>query len=132
MAKSKFTPETRGALLERFAAGCSVPDAARATGLNDQTLKHWLKRGRQETTGPDLEVARAVDEARAAAKARPEPMDEDELARVVSGAARKGNTQAMKLRWEMLRASTLPDAEEEPADPLDRLDELAARRAVRA
>ena len=34
----------------------------------------------------------------------PEPMDEVELARVVSEAARKGSTQAMKLRWEMICA----------------------------
>lgn len=126
----KFTPEARGALLERFAAGCSIPDAATSCGLNQQTVKRWLMRGRKDTTGPYFEFVVAVDAARKDAKARPDAMDEDELARTVSAAARKGNTQAMKLRWEMLLAQRRADAEpEEPADPLAEFDELADRRA---
>jgi ketosteroid isomerase-like protein len=51
----------------------------------------------------------AMDEARLAARARPEPMDVDELARVVSDQARAGSVQAMKLRWEMLTHEDEPD-----------------------
>jgi len=132
MAASKFSPEIRGALIERFASGCSLPDAATAVEINEQTLKGWLKRGRQEDDGDYAEFARAVDETREEARNRPDPMDEDELARVVSQAARKGNTQAMKLRWDMIRAAIVPDARDEPVDPLGALDELAERRQVRA
>lgn len=130
MAVSLFTPEIRGALLERFAAGCSLPDAGHDVGVSEKTLKHWLTRGRKDGSGEYAEFAAAVDAARADVAARPAPMDEAELAHVVSAAARKGNTQAMKLRWEMLRSVVQEDVAE--ADPLAALDELASRRAVRA
>jgi transposase len=126
MAASKFTPENRGALLERFAAGVSIPDACRAAGISHKTVKGWLARGRQESEGEYHDFARAADEARAAAAARQPPMDEAELAEVVSRMARRGSVQAAKLRWEMLRA---PDGQERP--PADEFDELKARRAAR-
>ena len=55
------------------------------------------------------------------------PMGADELARVVSQAARRGSVQAMKLRDEQLRrrAESAPPA----ALPLSELDELASRRS---
>lgn len=129
MAASKFTAETRGALIERFAAGCTVTDAAIATDVREKTLKGWLTRGRKEESGDYADFAKAVDEARERARTRPDPMDEAELARVVSESARKGNTQAMKLRWEMLNRRRDP---EEPEKPVNPLDELAQRRAARA
>lgn len=132
MAASKFTPENRGALIERFAAGCSLPDAASACGLNETTVKKWLTRGRREDAGSYAEFAAAADQTRAEARARPEPMDKDELALVVSEAARLGNTQAMKLRWEMLRTAEEPGDQGAAVDPLAALDELAERRSVRA
>ena len=129
MAKSKFLPETRGAIVERFAAGLTLPDTALAVGINPTTLKGWLKKGRQQDKGPYADFAAAVDEAKREAKARPEPMDEDELLRVVSESARKGNTQAMKLRWEMICADRSANEEPEaPADPVAAVDELALRR----
>jgi transposase len=127
MSASKFTPETRGALLERVAAGVSLRDACRAVGLRDGTVKGWLARGRQEGSGPYSEFAEAIDQARQAAKDRPQPMDADELAQVVSEMARNGSVQAAKLRWEMLRAS-----EGGERAPGDILDELEARRRSRA
>jgi hypothetical protein len=133
MAASKFTPEIRGALIERFAADCSLPDAANAVELNEKTLRGWLTRGRKDEVGPYSDFAKAVDEAKEEARNRPDPMDEDELRLVVSESARKGNTQAMKLLWEILRTDRGDDADEEPADPLDALeDELSQRRAARA
>lgn len=104
MAASKFTPEARGALLERFAAGVSLRDACRALELRERTVKGWLTRGRRESSGDYADFATAVDEARQAARDRPEPMTADELQRVVSETARKGSVQAQKLYWEMLRA----------------------------
>src|SRR5688500_13267443 len=97
---AKFTPENRGALIERFAVGCTVPDAASACDLSPVTVKRWISRGRREDSGAYAEFFAAVEKAREDARNRPDPMDADELARVVSHAARKGNTQAMKLRWE--------------------------------
>lgn len=104
MSASKFTPEVRGGLLERFAAGVSVEDAARSLDLRPKTVKDWLTRGRREEAGDYADFAAEVDRVRAEAAERPEPMDADELARVVSAAARKGSVAAMKLRWEQLRA----------------------------
>jgi transposase len=129
---SKFTPEMRGALIERFAVGCTVADAASAVGVSEMTVKRWLARGRREKGTEYSQFTDAVDRAREEVKNRPEPMDAEELARVVSTAARKGNTQAMKLRWEMIRADRDEDQDQEPADPIDELDELAARREQRA
>jgi transposase len=130
VSASKFTAEARGALLERIAAGVSMRDAARAVGIREKTVKGWLTRGRREETGDYADFAAAVEEVRAAAKERAEPMDGDELAQVVSGMARAGSVQAAKLRWEMLRAPG--EAEEKAeADPLAEVDELARRRRAR-
>ena len=130
MAASKFTPATRGALLERFAAGVSLRDACGALGLREATVKAWLTRGRRGDVGAYAEFAEAVEAAREAARSRPDPMDEDELARVVSKAARGGSVAAMKLRWEMLRKE--PDGGEGvnngDRDPLAEVDELARLR----
>jgi len=55
-------------------------------------------------------------------------MDTDELARVVSESARKGSVAAMKLRWEMVRAT---DPQDENL-AVDEFDELKERRRNRA
>jgi hypothetical protein len=126
MSASKFTPTTRGALIERTAAGVSLPDACRALDLRLATVKGWITRGHREKAGAYTDFASAVEAARDAAHSRPEPMDEDELARVVSGMARGGSVQAAKLRWEML----IREAEEEEVnedDPLAEFDEIARR-----
>jgi hypothetical protein len=81
MSASKFTPEVRSALVERTAAGVSLVDACRAEGLRLNTVKAWLSRGRQEPEGVYVDFARAIDEARHAAKAPPEPMSGEEFAR---------------------------------------------------
>jgi hypothetical protein len=131
VSASKFTPEIRGGLLERTAAGVSLSDAARAVGVRETTAKSWLTRGRREESGEYADFAAAMDEAREAAKSRPDAMDEAELGRLVSGMARKGSVQAAKLSWEMLRA---PSGDEDTAtdDPLAEVDELARRRRARA
>src|SRR6266516_2395528 len=105
MSATKFTPELRGALIERTSAGVSLPDACRALDLRLATVKGWLTRGRREQQGPFADFADAVEAAREEARSRPEPMDEDELALVVSGMARAGSVQAAKLRWDMLKGT---------------------------
>ena len=127
MSVSRFTPEHRGALIERTAAGVSLRDACRALGLREKTVAGWLARGRREDSGDYTDFAAAIDQARDDVRSRPEPMDASELARVVSEMARNGSVAAAKLRWEMLCREENP---EEPADlaPVSKIDELARRR----
>lgn len=125
MSASKFTPETQGALTERTAAGVSLSDACRAVGVREATVKGWISRGRREPGGEYGKFVEALEEARAVARARPGPMDADELAQVVSNMARAGSVQAARLRWEMLRT----EGGDEDSGPADEFDELKARRA---
>jgi hypothetical protein len=127
VSATKFTSEVRGALIERTAAGVSLADACRAVGVREATVKGWLTRGRRESQGEYVDFARAIERAREAAEERPEPMDAEELDRVVSEMARKGSVQAAKLRWEMLQSSSA-EPEESADDPLAEVDELARRR----
>lgn len=131
-ASARFA-ESHGALVEAFTAGCSVRDAACAVGVGERTVKRWLARGRVEPDGPYAAFAAEVDDARGQARMPGVlPLDAQELAVVVSEAARRGNTLAMRLRWDMLRAecaaAVVPAA---PVDPLTFLDDLAARRVPR-
>ncbi len=107
MSASKFTPENRGALVERTAAGVALPDAARAIGIREATVKSWLTRGRRERSGEYAEFVSAIEEARAASS-RPEAMGGGELVAVVSEMARRGSVQAARLRWNMLTAAEGP------------------------
>ncbi len=75
MSATKFTPENRGALLERTAAGVSLTDACCALDLRKATVKGWLTRGRREQSGEYADFARRMDAARESAKRRGEPMD---------------------------------------------------------
>ena len=123
MSASKWTPETRGAILERTAAGVSLADTCRALELRHTTVKKWITRGRSEDAGEYAEFVLALEQARESAHNRPEPMDADELAREVSEMVRKGSVTAAKLRWAMLR-----DADHEEPEAVDEFDELKARR----
>ncbi len=129
MARSKFTPETRGAVIERFAIGMNLREISHAVELNEQTLRGWLTRGRKEEAGDYADFAAAVDNAKAEAAARPEPLTEDEHRRLVAEACRKGSVSAMKLAWEMILDDRKPsEDEQEPVSPLAGVDELAQRR----
>jgi hypothetical protein len=132
MAASRFTAELREELLARFAAGCSVADAARASNLREKTLKSWLTRGRRETGTEHAAFVEQVDLARAQAKAATGSgsMDLPELRRAVAKAARAGSVAAMKLMWDILSREPRTDPDVS-GDPLTDLDELAARRAGR-
>lgn len=127
---SKFNPEARAVLIGGIANGLTLEDAARAAGVGTQTVKTWLRRGRKEESGEFAEFARAVTESRD--KALPEPLTEDEHRRLVSAIARKGSVQALKLYWEIILADRDANEteDEQPADPLAGVDELAERRAA--
>lgn len=128
-----YTPETRLVLMAGIAArvehGVSLADAATAEGARLETVRTWLRRGRREEVGPYADFAQAIEEARQTARDRPSPMDEEELAKVVSQMARSGSVQAAKLRWEMLRDDAGGEATDK--DELAEVDELAARRRRR-
>lgn len=112
---SRFTPETRGAVLQALYSGLSLSESADQAGLPVQTLKNWLTRGRRETDTDYSAFATAVDEARdVAARA---PMSEREFRGYVNRAVRGGSVQAMRL-WIALR-----QADDERNDPFAELDE---------
>jgi transposase len=127
MSASKFTPENRGALIERTAAGVSLLDAARAVRVREATVKSWVTRGRREREGEYAEFVAALDAARQQARGRPGPLSRKEFELRLAEAVRGGSVQAMKL-WAELH---LPD---EPPDeePADEFDELRERRRTRA
>lgn len=134
-AKTRFTPETRAALLQSFAAGCTIGDAAKAVKppLATKTLRSWLARGRRESDTDYARFVLDVEKARQSYRERPDPMDAEELKLRVSESARAGNTQAMRLMHDILETERKRAAEkDEPADPLASFDELAAKRAARA
>lgn len=124
------------AVLKAIAAGASTADAARASKVGVRTVKDWLEKGRRDPDGRYGAFAQAVDGCREA-RTLPAPevlaaMDEDELALVVSQAAREGNVTAMRLRWEQLRAEPVSLEPVTEADKiLAEMDELAARRRQR-
>lgn len=125
---TKFTPENRGALIERTAAGVSLPDACRALDLREGTVKGWLTRGRREGDGDYAEFVAAIEQARQEAADRPGPMTRDELRLEVSRAARNGSVQAMKLMYELIRADEADAAIARCSDPFTRfLGEEAGR-----
>lgn len=127
MASSRFVPQVRGALLERFSAGLSLPEAARAVGVNEKTLKGWLTRGRHEAAGDYAVFAEAVDAARADAEQRPGPMTAEEFQAKLDEAVRAGSVQAMKL-WNDRESRQA----EPPAKPASKIASLAEARQRRA
>lgn len=129
MSVSLFVPENCAAVVARIEVGLSVAEAAEGAGLKLATVRGWIARGRREEEGTYAEFAAAVTEALGAPKL--EAMTPEEHRAKVSEVARKGNVQALKLMWEMIRADRDADEDaERPADPLEEIDELAARRAA--
>lgn len=134
MAASKFTVEVRAALIERFAAGCSVADAARDGGVREKTLKTWLTRGRRGDSPAHVEFVERVDKARADSERRVSgAMDRAELLCVASRSARAGSVAAMKLVWDMVgkQPAQANDGKSEfDSDSIKAMDELARRRSA--
>lgn len=126
MAAGKLTPALGAAIAQRIAAGAPLTDAARAEGIHPQTAKGWQRRGREESTGIYSDFAAAVDQARADAADRPEPVTQDEFRRRLEDAVRAGSVNAMSL-WARL----YHDADEAPEEPSTMVDLLAERRKRR-
>jgi hypothetical protein len=125
---SLFTPTARAEVLARVGVGLSLADAAVASGVNVETARSWLVRGRREDSGEYHEWALAVERARESATVI-EPMGAEELKRHMAVMVRAGSVSAGRLLWEMIRADSEPN--QVPAfDPLAEVDALAARRAA--
>lgn len=127
MSASKFAAEVRCGLIERTASGVSLPDAVRAVGVREATVKGWISRGRRDTDGEYAKFVSELDEAREAARVRPGPLSREEFELRLAEAVRGGSLQAMKL-WAELHAK---GGEGTPEEPVDEFDELKARRASR-
>ena len=127
----KFGPEACAAIIARLEVGLSFAEAAEGAGIKLGTAQGWRARGKREDSGPYAEFTAAVEEALHREPA-PEAMTPEEHRLKVSEVARKGNVQALKLYWEMIRTEQGTEEVEPEADLLDELDELAERRAARA
>jgi transposase len=105
---------------EDLVAGLSEHDAALKHHIAERTIRRWLARGREDPHGPYGSFAREVDEAREDRRLPEEwPVDEAELFTAVSQAARRGNVQAQRLAWEMLK-------ERRDGSELDPTDQIRA------
>lgn len=138
MAASKFTDETRIALLELRADGATLEQSCQQVGVSDKTFKSWLTKGRR----PDAEEKHpeyfdfacawdaATDSAEDAARV---PMTPDEAMEHLERMVRVGNVRAIELWFREHRAANGDDG---PAltgiDALDAEDEIAARREQKA
>jgi hypothetical protein len=131
-----FVPAARTEVIDRTAEGFSLRAASAASGVPLSTIQQWLARGKREDRGEYHAFAQAMTAARSAARdarrqpsspsppppasapsdAGAEPMGPDELAVVISTAARRGSVTAMKLRLEQLRAEAPPEPEPEPSE----------------
>ena len=114
-----------GQLVGAMKAGLSLRDACRQVGVNENTARGWLRRGRQESEGPFADFAAAMEAARAV-EAPFGPMTEKELKLHIWRAVKRGSVQAMKLYAEILRHE---ERRPPKTDSLGAVDELAARRA---
>jgi transposase-like protein len=113
--RTRFTPETREAVLEGLRAGLTLSEAAQGADLPEGTLKGWLTRGRAESGTEHALFAAAADAARETAS-RADLTDAEFRACVVR-AVRAGSVQGMKL-WLAIR----DDAPKGAADPFAELD----------
>lgn len=120
--------EAAPVLVDAFAAGCSTRDAASAAGVGERTVKRWLTDGRRDPAGAFGSFARAVEDARTRAVEAGPALDAHELAVLVSEQARKGNTAAMRLRWQMLQAEREAAEPDVPADPFAVFDRIGTSR----
>jgi hypothetical protein len=105
-------------------AGCSIEEAARASGVPVASVRRWLRDGRKGKSPYDV-FAVAVDAARGgrreAERALDGPLSADEAELLVAKAARKGSVPALRLYFELRMAD---DASSRGASARERLREV--------
>src|SRR5215218_8169343 len=124
--RTRFTSETRGAVLEALRAGLTLSEAARGADLPEGTLKGWLTRGRAESGTDHAMFAAAVDAAREGASLA--DLTDAEFRACVNRAVRAGSVQAMKL-WLAIRDDA-PNGADEPFAELDAAQDRDDWRAI--
>ena len=69
----KLTPALAEQIADLLSDGLTMKAAAKAAGVPSATAYAWLRRGRQESSGPKRQIADAYDGARGEARLEPEP-----------------------------------------------------------
>ena len=83
---SKFTEETRQAIIDNLSIGATYKDASEAAGIHYNTFLHWLERGEQAKRGKFKEFLCAVEQAKADARLN--------YTKTIAAAAEKGDWRA--------------------------------------
>ncbi len=120
-------------IVDAVKGGATIAEAAQQAEITERTVKRWLTEGRRNSASPYANFSFAIDfirESRSVDPADAERLDRDGMLHLLEQAARKGNVQAMKVWLDNHRAGG--DEDEQSADPLAGVDELAARRVGRA
>jgi hypothetical protein len=126
--RARFTPETRGAILQGLFAGLTLREAAERARVPIQTVRNWITRGNAESGTDHALFALAVDQAREVSSRA--DMDDAEFMGHLSRAVRAGSVHAMRLWWRVNhgqgpKADADDDEDGEP-DPFSALDQLDA------
>lgn len=124
--KTKFTPENRATIIQAVAEGETLTDAAALAGCSRRTVGLWLNKGRKAKSGAHHDFEQRFTAAEQQAADAPKPLTRKAFFAVVSETARKGNTTAQRLYWEML------ETEREIAEAERDKDTNAAPRAQSA
>jgi hypothetical protein len=137
VAASKFTDETRLALLELRRDGATLEEACQQVRVSTKTMKGWLTKGRHELASErdpeyfDFACAWAAATGAAEAEAA-KPMTRDEVIEHLEKMVRAGNIRAIEtwLKEHPRQGDDDSDAMS-GLDALDAEDELAQRREQR-
>ena len=65
---TKFTPDRRKAILENLETGVSREVVSRASGVDPESLRKWIRKGEEETTGEYHQFASDVGKAETTAE----------------------------------------------------------------
>jgi hypothetical protein len=130
--RSSRVDELGDRVLTALHAGVGVAQAAASVGLAEQTVRSWVRRGREAPTGRFAPFAAAVDVGRRVAIDElgvTSELNEASLVASILGAAQRGQWRAAA--WLLERG--YPErqrrvGELDSGDPFSELDELAARR----
>jgi hypothetical protein len=130
--RSSRVDELGDRVLTALHAGVGVAEAAASVGLAEQTVRSWVRRGREVPTGRFAPFAAAVDGRGRVTIDEPRvsgEVDEATLVASILDAAQRGQWRAAA--WLLERG--YPErqrrvGEPDSGDPFAALDELAARR----
>lgn len=137
----KFTPARKAIALASLRGGATIQQAATDAGVSRSTIQQHVAWGRSPTADDNERAFTAAFDA-ARAGEHLQPLAEDDVVRLLEGAARRGSVAAQKVllaRFAEARggsangadASPPATASDDPFAELERGDELAPRRQSR-